>query len=291
LPGALTRIGSGAIALAAVAALSACGDSDKESEGGSGSASVENEIALTISETGKTAKYTAPKTAKGGVTAIKLTNKGKQPHGAQLLRIEGDQTPEEVLKAIEDDTKKNEWLRAEGGIGQIPPGGTATATVLLKAGRHMVADLSEEGPPAYALVEVSGGGGGSLPTTETTITAEEAGEDRYKWEISGPLKSGQQEITFRSEGKEALHFVGAARLTKDVSKKEVVKSFSEEGPPPPFIDEKSFTGTAVLDGEKSQVSQFTLSKPGKWVLFCPVPDRGEKKPHTELGLVEIVDVQ
>jgi hypothetical protein len=291
LPGALIR--AGALALALATGLSACGDDDKESKKGGGAAKAGgNEIAFTVSETGKTAKITAPKTAEGGVANLKLTNSGKAPHEAQLLRIEGDQTPQDVFKAVQDDTAKNEWLRAEGGVGQTPPGATATATVQLKAGRYMVADLSnEEGQPAYAEFKVTGGGEGSLPSTDTTVTAAEVGDDKYKWELSSPLKSGGSTITFKSEGKEALHFVGAARLTKEVSKKEVVKSFDEEGPPPPFIDEKSFTSTAILDGGKSQVAQFNLSKPGKWVLFCPLPDRGENKSHTQQGLVEIIDVE
>jgi hypothetical protein len=290
VPGVLTRTCSSALVLALVAGVSACGDSDDESKGG-GASSVENELALTIAETGKTAKYTAPKTAKGGVTTVKLTNDGKKPHEAQLLRIEGDHTPQDVFKAIQDDKKKNEWLRAEGGVGRVPPGGSGSATVLLKPGRFMVADLSEEGPPAYTLVEVTAGPSGSLPTTDTTVTAAEVGDHKYKWEISGPLKSGQSTITFKSEGKEALHFVGAARLSGKASKKQVEKALAEEGPPPKFIDEKSFYSTAILDGEKSEVTQFSFSKPGKWVLFCPLPDRGQDVPHTKQGLVEIVDVK
>jgi hypothetical protein len=290
LPGALTRIGSGALALAVMAALSACGDSDKESKGG-GTSSGKSEIAFTIAETGKTAKYTAPKTAKGGVTDVKLTNNGKKPHEAQLLRIEGDHTAQDVFKAIEDDSDKKEWLRAEGGVGGVPPGATATATVSLKPGRYMVTDMSDEGPPAYAEFDITAGEGGSLPETDTTVTAAEIGDDKYKWEISGPLQSGQSSITFKSEGKEAIHFIGAARIVGKASKKQVEKALAQDGPPPKFIDQKSFASTAVLDGEKSEVTQFNLSKPGKWVLFCPLPDRGEDEPHTKQGLVEIVDVK
>ncbi|HKP89325.1 MAG TPA: hypothetical protein VJT75_05065 [Thermoleophilaceae bacterium] len=293
MQGALTRIGAGALALTVAAGLAACGDDDKESKK-SATAPSGNELAVTVTESGKAAKVTAPKTAKGGLVTVKLNNQGKQPHEAQLLQIKGDHTPEDVQKAFgEDDTSKNEWLRAAGGVGSTAPGQTGTGTVTLDPGKYMVADLSQEGdaPPAYTLVDVSAGEEGSLPTTETTVTAEEVGDDKYKWEISGPLKSGGSEITFKSEGKEAIHLIAAARLTKDVSKKEVVKALGEEGKPPPFIDEKSFSSTAILDGEKSQVTQFRFSQPGKWVLFCPLPDRGEDKPHDQQGLAEIVDVQ
>lgn len=294
MPAVLIRIGAGALALAATAALSACGDSDKEKKGGGSASSGQNELALTIAESGKAAKYTAPKTAKGGVVTVKLTNKGKKPHEAQLLRIEGDHTPQDVFKAFDDDKNKNEWLRAEGGVGQVPPGGSGTATVALEPGRFMVADTGEEdGPPAYTLLDVKGGATGSLPTTDTTVTASEVGDDKYKWKIDGPLNSGQSTITFKSEGKEAIHFLGAVQLVGNPSKKKVQKVLEQEGRSkgPKVIDERTFTTTAILDGEKSEVTQFTLAKPGKWVLFCPLPDRGEDEPHTKQGLVEIVDVK
>jgi hypothetical protein len=140
-------------------------------------------------------------------------------------------------------------------------------------------------------MDVTAGEEGSLPATETTVTAAEAGEDKYEWKISGPLKSGKSTITFKSEGKEAFHLLGAVQLVGKASRKEILKAFEQEGPPPKFLDEKTFTTTTVIDGEKSQVTQFNLSKPGKWVLFCPVSDRGEDEPHTKEGLLKVVDVE
>jgi hypothetical protein len=176
-------------------------------------------------------------------------------------------------------------------VGSTPPGAKGTATVTLEPGHYMVADTSQDGPPAFTELDVTAGEGGSLPSTDTTITAAEKGEDKWAWDVSGPLKSGDSTITFKSEGKEAIHFIGAVRLTKDVSKDQVVKALAEEGKPPNFIDERTFASTAILDGEKSQVTQFRFSQPGKWVLFCPLPDRGEDKPHDQQGLVSIVDVK
>lgn len=291
MTGKATRIGLAALALAAVAVLAACGSSSKEKKGG-GSTSTQNTLSISIAEQGKAAKFTAPKSAKGGLTTVKLTNKGKAPHQAQLLLVKGNHTARDIGKVLgeENPPGKFEWLRARGGVGSVAPGQTGTATVTLEPGRYFVADMGDNGPPALAELNVTAGPSGSLPSTSTKVTAAEAGKDKYRWDVSGPLKAGTQTLTFKSEGKEAIHFIGAVRLKGNVPLKKVVKAIGPHKPPP-FIDEQSFYSTAVLDGGKSQVTQFTLSKPGRWLLFCPLTDRGEKKEHDKEGLAKIVTVQ
>jgi hypothetical protein len=290
LQGVSTRIASGALALVAVVALSACGDDNEKNKGGS--TSTENTLSLSIGEAGNKARFTAPKSAKGGLTTVKLTNDGKRPHSAQLLLIKGNHTPEEVGKALSPDSKgKNEWLRARGGVGVVPPGKTASAAVVLEAGRYLVADLTQEGPPTFAQLKLTAGAGGSLPATDTSVTAAEAGKDKYRWDISGPLRAGDQNVTFKSEGKEALHFIQAARIVGKASKQDVITALSKEGKPPKFVDEQSFYSTAILDGGKQQITPLVLSKPGRWLFFCALSDRGEKKPHFKEGMVKFVTVK
>jgi hypothetical protein len=290
LAGALTRIGSGALALVAIVALAACGSSDKAKKGGSSSAGG-NTLSLTIAESGGKAKFTVPKSAKGGLTTVKLANQGKQPHSAQLLLIKGNHTAQDVAKAFGPDTSdKNEWLRAMGGVGNVAPGQTASATVSLEAGHYLVADVTQNGPPIIAPLNVTAGPGGALPSTGTKVTAATAGKDKYRWDISGPLKVGPQEVTFKSEGKEAIHFIAAVQIKGNVAEKKVIKGIGQKKPPK-FIDPTSFYSTAFLDGGKSQVTRFVLSKPGRWLLFCPLTDRGEKKEHDKEGLAKVVTVK
>ena len=281
-------IAVGALALALAAGLAACGSSDdKESSGGGG------ELAVTISESGKKVKVDAPKSAKGGLTTLKVTNKGKQPHAAQLLLVKGDHTIKDVEKQFSsDETDAAEWLRTEGGIGRVAPGQTASATLKLPAGRYFVVDTSNEnGPPAFSELKLSEGDDGSLPDAETTVTAASPGKDKYRWDVSGSLKSGQSQVKFVSKGKEALHFIQAARIVGKASKQDVIEALSKEGKPPKFVDQESFYDTAILDGGKEQITPLELSKPGRWVLFCVLGDRGEKKPHFKEGLIKFVDVK
>jgi len=277
-----------AAVLTAALAVAGCGSSKSKSSSAS-------TFDVTVTESGKQAKYSVPATVKGGLTRITVANHGKAPHAAQLVRILGSHTPQEVLKIINsNDPKTPSWIRGEGGVGPTPPGKPLTATAVLPAGKYFVADLGGpggNGPTGYAQFTVSGEAAGSLPSTSTTVTAANPSKDKFKWEISGPLKAGSGDLTFVSKGKEAIHFIGAFRLTGNASKDQIIKALKSNGKPPSFIDQSSFYTSAVLDGGKSEVTPFRFSQPGKWVLWCPLHDRDGGKPHFEEGLLTQVTVQ
>jgi hypothetical protein len=282
-----------AATVVAALALSACGSSKKKTTSAGGATSG-GSLTVSIAETGKTAKFTAPSSAKGGVVTLRVTNSGKVPHGAQLALI-GDHTPQEVFTVLgADKPKVPDWLRAEGGLGSVPPGQTQTATLDLPAGKYVLFDPPNGpgggGPPAYTKLTVGAGSRGALPSTPATVTADQVGKDKYRWDVSGELKNGVQDVTFVSKGKDALHFLGAFRVTGNPSDADLKKVF-KQGKPPKFVDQGSDTTSAVIDGGKSQVLPLTLKAPGTWVLYCAVTDREGGKPHFEEGLLEKVQVK
>ena len=277
-------------ALVAVLAVSACGKSKKKS------AAAGNTVSVTISESGKTAKYAMPGTIPGGLTTLRVTNKGKAPHQAQLAKINGH-TPQEVFKIVAANNPKiPDWLRAEGGVGPTPPGKAGEATLNLDPGKYVVFDPPSGpgggGPPGYLTFTVTAGAPGSLPSTPSTVTANEVGKDKFRWDLSGDaLKPGVQNVTFVSKGKTALHLLGAFRVTGNPSQSAILKALSTNGKPPKFVDQSSFTESAVIDGGKSQTTPLQLSGPGTWVLFCPISDRDGGKPHFKEGLLKTVTVK
>jgi hypothetical protein len=275
---------------AAALPLAACGSKKK--------AAKPTNVTVGISEAGKSAKFTTPSTLKGGLVHLTVTNDGKAPHSAQLVLVLGNHTREEVLKALASNSPKTPaYLHAEGGVGIVPPGTTATADVNLPAGHYFVGDFlggpGASGPPGYAEFEATAGDTGSLPGTPTTVDAATAGKDRYEWKISGSLKPGVNAITFKSQGKNALHFVGAFRITGNPSLAEIKKFLASQqnGPPPKFVDQTTFENTAILDGGKEQTTQLRLAKPGTYVLFCPLTDRDGGKSHDQEGLLKKVEVK
>ena len=285
------------VALSAVA-LAACGSDNKSSSSSkSGSpAGGATPLSLTIAEQGKTAKYTVPKGVSGGLVNLTLNNKGKRPHSAQLVSISGGHTAQDALKVIGSNSNKTpSWIRAQGGLGPVPPGQSQSANLNLSPGKYVVADAGgpgSSGPPAYGEFTVnSGGTTGALPKTPVSITAASPAKDKYKWQVSGALHRGSNDVTFASKGTNTLHFIGAFRVTGNPSQAAIQKALASHGKPPAFVDQKSFFTTAVLDSGKSQTTPLTLAKPGKYVLFCPLSDRDGGKPHFAEGLVTTVDVK
>jgi hypothetical protein len=286
----LSRRPLAALLLAAVAVpLAGCGDKKKAAK------AKPARLAVTVTEAGQSAKYALPASIPGGLVTLTVTNQGKAPHAAQLARIEGNHTAQEALKIVASPTAKTPaWLRAEGGLGPVPPGATLEATVNLTAGKYFVSDLGgpgSSGPPPSTDFRVTGGTPGTLPTTATTVDAAKLAEHKYEWKLSGaPLKAGANTVTFKSGGKDALHFIGAFRIVGNPSKAEIVKALASNGPPPKFVDQSSSDNTAALDGGLAQVTKLELSKPGRYVLFCPLTDREGGKSHDQEGLLTTVNV-
>ena len=282
----LAAIGAvGAVAAMTALGLSACGSSSDEA----------TKVAVTVADAGK-GKYemTAPSKVDGGLVELTLTNKGKEPHEAQLVRVDGGRTIDEVLKTVTSDSSKTpSWLHAEGGVGTVAPGQSGTSTVNLDPGHYAIVDLGAGGgkPPALSgsqtEFDASSGDAGDLPSTDATVTAAEAGKDKYEWQISG-LKAGTNEITFNSKGDEALHHVIAAPLKGNASIDDVKKALESQSGPPP-IDEAGIASTSVLDGGKSETTQLDL-KPGRYAFICFLTDRDGGKPHFAEGLLKEVDI-
>jgi hypothetical protein len=274
----------GPLALLAIAATAVAGC-------GGGSSDKAATASITYTKDGK---FQLPKSIDGGLVELSLKNQdSKAPHTAQLVQVAGGHSNQEAIKFLSANSDKTpDWIRAEGGPSAAP-GQTGAATVNLPAGNYIVTDLGgpgSAGPPATAPVKVSSGSEGDLPSTDVTVTGAEKGKDKYGWELSGDLKKGTNQITFDSQGKEAIHFLGAFRINGKHSNGEIVKAL-ESGGPPPYVDQQSFTSTSILDGGLSQVTDLTLNKPGTYVLFCPLTDRDGGKPHFAEGMLTQISVK
>jgi hypothetical protein len=284
------------MSLVVAIAASGCGSSKKTASTAATQSATPTMAAFTVSEAGKTSKFTGPSSVKGGLVTVQLTNNGKAVHGAQLIRILGTHTIAEAVKSVASENNKTpSWLRAEGGVGGAPPALSAAATVSLPAGRYAVVDFAggreSQGPPAIAQLTVTPGQTAAVPSTGTVITAANPSKDHYKWDVSGPLKTGSNTITLVSKGNSALHELDAVRITKDVPIATLVKALESNGPPPSYVDGTTNSSTAVIDGGKSLNTQLIIRKPGKYVFICHLTDRDGGKPHFAEGLITQVTVK
>jgi hypothetical protein len=254
-------------------------------------------VSMSISEQGKKASFTAPKSAKGGLVDLTFKNNGKAPHGVQLIQYTGNHTFADVLKQLGSQSNKTpEWIKGQGGTPAIPGGQSDSATLNLAAGNYVVVDSASLGPgggapPATAEMKFTSGDTGDLPSTPATLKAARTGKDKYAWDISG-LKAGKNQITFDSEGKDALHLIIAAPVKGKAPPLSKIKAdLGSGGPPPSYLDLNNAQSTAVLDGGLSQTTTLDLKKPGQYVFFCPLTDRDGGKTHDQEGLLKTVDIK
>jgi hypothetical protein len=267
-----------AFALIAAIALAACGDSEDAQE-----------LSFTVESKGKTSTVTAPETAEAGLAEITLTNDSDSEADLQLLRVEGEHTPEEVVeglgKAIQGKSFP-EWLFTAGGIGTLGAGETATVTQVLQPGDYYAFNLESEGPPApqeVAITKVNGEESDEeIGEGDATV---EAAEYVFNAET---LPSGEVEIAFDNIGAQPHHLI-ASPIKGDATAEEVEKAFKEEKGPPP-LEEKGTLSTAVLEGGEAQLVTMDL-EPGRYALYCFITDREGGPPHVFKGMVDEVEVK
>jgi hypothetical protein len=279
--------------LAATVALTitACGSDDESS-----SSSKPQNLAVEVTGQGQ-GKFSleAPESVEAGVVEISLETPGDQTsqdaqtsHDAQLVRVEGDHSVDEVLEFIaKEGAPTPDWLFAAGGVGPTATG--ATATQQLTPGKYFILDTGEpEGDDvksyaeegATAALEVTGEAtDAELPSADAKITATE-----YSFTADG-LKAGKNEVEFDNAGKD-LHHVIAFPYAEGADFAAVKKVFSEMGEPsgPPPLDFEGITASAVLEGGTKQVAELDLKR-GRYALVCFVSDRKGGPPHVAKGMI------
>lgn len=230
-----------------------------------------------------------PTPVEAGLVEIAFRNAGRVPHQAQLLKVEGRRSIEEILRAIDEAGQGGQvapWLRAAGGVGLTPAGRTRRTTQRLEPGKYVVADLGSPergaGTPFYrsgavAALEVTGkGDGGALPGADARVTARD-----YSFTSSG-LEPGRTRIEFENAGKEPHHLV-AARMRPGRTIEDVRRFFANGRGRSPLVAAAP-PGTAIIEGGERQVTELELGR-GRYALLCFVADREGGPPHVSKGMV------
>jgi hypothetical protein len=277
---------SAAVAAGALA-IAGCGGGGSDEPG---------KVAVNVTESGKgDYSVSVPKEIEGGAVDFTLDNsKNQAPHSAQLIQLQGGHTFAEAQPIIDSERPQviPDWIRAYGGVGQVNPGQTGTATVKLDEGHYVLEDDADNGAksPAYTEFDVKSTNDADLPSTDAKVTAATTGqkEPEYQWDSSG-LKAGSNTITFDSKGDKALHILIAVPVKGNVSDDQLKQQLESNGEPQ-NLDFQNASQTEVLDGGKQEVTGLHLNA-GKYAFICFLPDRDEPdKPHFTQGLLKQVTI-
>jgi hypothetical protein len=255
-------------------------------------------VAIQVTENGRgDYSVSVPSQIEGGAVELTLNNGGNRaPHAAQVIRLGSGHTLKEALPIIDGDKPVPipDWINGYGGVGPVQPGHSGSATVRLDEGHYVIQDDAENGArnPPYAEFDVRGTNDAELPETDATITAATTGSQdpahEYEWKSEG-LEAGANEITFDSQGTEALHILVAAPIRGNATIAQVGRELDSNAPPRSLAFPDA-TQTEVIDGGKREVATLEL-RPGRYAFICFLPDRDEPdEPHYKTGLLKEVTI-
>ena len=290
-------------AIAAGGLVAGCGDDDEDGESTKDAAAKPVAFAVTATAEGKKKKALEfPATIKAGLVEMTLTNSDSVPRSAQIVRVEGDHTVDDVLKIVNaDETKIPEWMQDGGGVSAVKPGATATATQVLAPGKYVIWDDEggdDDDAPGHDELgakgefEVTGPAvDAELPARPATVTATDEGTDgkkpTYDFEFEG-LKAGANQVRFENTG-DQLHHALFFPIIGNKTIEQVEKAFASESGPPPVDFEKG-VGTTVIDGGIAQNITLDLEA-GRYAVICFLSDREGGKSHAELGMLKELTVE
>jgi hypothetical protein len=275
------------VALTAALTIAACGNEDD-----SGASPKPEKLAIEVSEQGMGKfRLSAPKSVQAGLVGISLrAPAGEATHDAQLVRVEGDHTRDEVVAAVSSfGAPIPWWLIPAGGVGQTGGGAVGRTVQRLEPGKYYILDTDEPygdkvksyaETGATAALEVTGEAGtAELPETDAKVTAKD-----YTF-VAGGLKAGKNEIAFKNAGKQPHHLIAfpyRKGATLDEARRFLTEEGDGSGPPP--LDFAGATRTATLDRGDKQIVELDLKR-GKYALVCVISDRAGGPPHAVKGMI------
>jgi hypothetical protein len=295
---------SSCAAVAVAALVAGCGGDDDKSAAPSSEPAKPISFAISATAKGKQKAMTFPSTIRSGLVTMTLTNSDKVPRSAQLLRIVGEHSIDDVVKVVTGDGEEiPTWLQDGGGVPAVKPGASASASQVLAPGRYVVVD-DEEVPAANGKTNAELGATGEFtvtgersrarlpaaPATITALDAKQGKKETYGFRLEG-LKAGTNQIHFQNTGSQ-LHHALFAPLRKGATIADAKKLFTSSRTPtgPLAVDFSKIVGTKVIDAGIEQNITLDLAA-GRYAVICFISDREGGKSHVEKGMIEEADIR
>jgi hypothetical protein len=285
MTGGARLIGVAGAALAL--AVTGCGKSEKEKLPDRGVGAQPRSLPINAAGTAKKINLTLPDSIRAGLTRIDFTNDAQGTHTLQFVRVTGQHSDADALKAGGAWAQKGKplpaWLTPQGGTQPAASGVKNSTLQMLPRGHYVIFDTDAKGPPIVnATLEATGDVTGAVPGAPSRISAYE-----YGFKPVGLVSAGTR-ILIQNTGKQP-HEVVAAPLKPGKTVGDL-RSWAKRPKGPPPVEEKKSVHTPVFDsGQKAQID-LRLHK-GKVALLCFVPDRSGGKPHAFKGMVAVANVR
>ena len=248
----------------------------------------------TLAVEAKDFSFGLPASAQAGATHITLTNTGKEPHQAQIARINTGSTMADVSAALQnpDPSAAFKLLTFVGGPTSVPAGQAGSVDLKLEAGTHvflcfiagadnvphlakgMVAPL-EVKEPASA---------GDLPAGDAKLALQD-----FAFVGLDTLTAGKHTVSVTNNGPQP-HEATIIKLNDGVTVPDVLAAMNSTTPPagpPPWTD---VGGIAAIAAASTATMDVDLAA-GNYAYICFVPDPATGKAHAQLGMIGALTVK
>jgi hypothetical protein len=234
--------------------------------------------------------FSAPATVRAGFVTVQIVNEGKDPHHAQIVRLNPGVTTAQAVGALRQGLDAFlPLVVAVGGPGLVAPGGRPSVGLTLQPGDHLLLCFVEtNGKPhvASGMVRPLRVTGAVAAQSAPPVAGEVVLHD-FRFAIPRTV-SGRDALRVVNQGAQ-LHEAIFLRLAPGKTADDVKAFFSQHPPsgPPPAMPAGGVQGLS-----RGGVNYHHPNLPaGEYVVMCFIPDPGSGKPHFELGMITTVTVR
>lgn len=229
-----------------------------------------------------------------GTLEFRFENRGKEIHHLWLVRLEHGRTFNDFLKTMDAPNPPTlpSWAVDVGGLNDLSPGMTASATLTLEPGDYAIAcytpapdgrSHATHGMFKELVVTRSGVAGVSdvsraaEPSADVTLKLTD-----YAFDLSKPIESGENIIRVQNDGQQS-HEVILGVLPPDKSMSDALEWFNggQHGPAPLL----AIGGASGLAAGRHEFITLDFA-PGRYVMFCFIPDTKDGKTHAAHGMMK-----
>lgn len=234
--------------------------------------------------------YDLPEQVAAGIIRISLMSDGKEPHHAQLARLNDGVTQEQFLAALQEGEEAMFPLVSfAGGPAPIDAGGSQSVLMELAAGNYVVLCFvpSADGMPHMAkgmigfFEVVAGENRTAAPIADATVEMLD-----FSYKLPEDIQAGKQLWSVVNRG-EQLHEINLMKLAEGKTMDDVMAWVMQPAGPPPFMNVGGFQG---INPGATGWMELDLAA-GEYIAICHIPDPATGKAHEELGMILPFTVQ
>ena len=274
----------------------ACGGDDDDGDDGDGPSSSSGQKLQEVNVIARDFSFEAPDSIAGGLVRFKLKNEGKDPHQAQMVRLNDGVTLQQFQTAAQspDPSAVLRLITVQGGPNGVSGGKSQDVVNNLQAGSYLylcfvsgedgVSHIEKGMVKPFQVTAPTGTA--EPPTASAQVTLAD-----FSFLGADSFSSGKTTVEVTNGGPQP-HELTVYKLSAGVTVDDLRAMLASEDETPPSgpspVVEAGGLG-AIMAGQKGYVDLDLTS--GNYVFVCFLPDPNSGAPHAALGMVKGVTVR